>query len=390
MQARREDRDEDDRDLDPVRPEEGGDPADRPAAPLLRDAREVARRRGQPAAATAPPRGEAAGAAATEAHADTLDARIAATRRSRSRARRGPATLEPALGVDRGLAAVAGRGDRLAVAMVVDVAGDEDAVDLRAGLVVDHEVALLVDVEPVAEHVGVRPVADRDEQALDRQRRARSPVVGVAQPEPVDLGVAEDLRRPRCSGGPRSWGGRSARSTMIFDCPERVAPVEQVDLGREAGQEGRLLERGVAAADDRDLAVAEEEAVAGRAGARRRGRAGASRSRGRATAPTRRSRRSRTRRGTRCRAPRRGTAGSRSRPGRCRRRRSACRTARPGRGTAAISSGPWMPVREARVVLDVAGEHQLAAGRGAGEDDRLEVGPGRVDRGGQAGRARSR
>ena len=43
-------------------------------------------------------------------------------------------------------------------------------------------------------------------------------------------------------------------------------------------------------------------------------------------------------------------------------------------------------VREARVVLDVAGEHQLAAGRGAGEDHRLEVGPGGVDRGGQAGR----
>ena len=48
--------------------------------------------------------------------------------------------------------------------------------------------------------------------------------------------------------------------------PERVAPVEQVDLGREAGQVGRLLEGGVAATDDRDLAVAEEEAVARRAG----------------------------------------------------------------------------------------------------------------------------
>ena len=44
-------------------------------------------------------------------------------------------------------------------------------------------------------------------------------------------------------------------------------------------------------------------------------------------------------------------------------------------------------VREARVVLDVAGEHQLAAGGGAGEDDRLEVGARGVDRGGQAGRA---
>ena len=47
---------------------------------------------------------------------------------------------------------------------------------------------------------------------------------------------------------------------------ERVAPVEQVDLGREAGEVRRLLERGVAATDHGDLAVLEEEAVARRAG----------------------------------------------------------------------------------------------------------------------------
>ena len=67
-----------------------------------------------------------------------------------------PCGLEPALGVDGGLAAVARRGDGLAVAMVVDVAGDEDALDLGVGLVVDDEVALRVDLEPVAERLGVR------------------------------------------------------------------------------------------------------------------------------------------------------------------------------------------------------------------------------------------
>src|SRR6476659_9927316 len=74
--------------------------------------------------------------------------------------------LEPALGIDRGLAAVAGRGHGLAVAVVVDVARDEHALDLRAGLVADDEIALLVHVEPVLEHLGVRAVADRDEEAL--------------------------------------------------------------------------------------------------------------------------------------------------------------------------------------------------------------------------------
>ena len=80
--------------------------------------------------------------------------------------------LEPALGVDRRLAAVGGRRHGLAVAMVVDVAGDEHALDLGAGLVVDDEVALRVDLEPVAEAVRVGRVADRDEQALDRPSRA--------------------------------------------------------------------------------------------------------------------------------------------------------------------------------------------------------------------------
>ena len=42
--------------------------------------------------------------------------------------------LEPALGVDGGLAALAGGGDRLSVAVVVDVAGDEHALDVRARL----------------------------------------------------------------------------------------------------------------------------------------------------------------------------------------------------------------------------------------------------------------
>jgi hypothetical protein len=50
-------------------------------------------------------------------------------------------------------------------------------------VVVRHEIALLVDVEPVAEHVGVRAVADRDEQALDRAARSLAGL-GVAEPRP--------------------------------------------------------------------------------------------------------------------------------------------------------------------------------------------------------------
>ena len=45
-------------------------------------------------------------------------------------------------------------------------------------------------------------------------------------------------------------------------------------------------------------------------------------------------------------------------------------------------------VGEARVVLDVGGQHQLAAGLQTLDDERLQVGPGGVDGGREAGRAR--
>ena len=77
------------------------------------------------------------------------------------------------------------------------------------------------------------------------------------------------------------------------------------------------------------------------------------------------------------RAPRAGTAASRSRRARCRRRRCCV----PKRSACSRNCGhqlrPLDAVREARVVLDVARDHQLAARCRAGEHDRLEVGPRR-------------
>ena len=199
------------------------------------------------------------------------------------------------------------------------------------------------------------------------------------------MAVAEDL----VDGGVRVdldlRVGR-ARSTMILLPRNSSRRWRRWTRRREAGQEGRLLERGVAAADDRDLLVAEEEAVAGRAGAHAAtaqpglaveaepDRAGA------------RSPRSPTGRGIRRHGPTVGTAVSRSRPARRRRRRSCV----PNRSACSPEPGhqvrPLDPLGEARVVLDVAGDHQLAARRRPGQDDRLEVRPGGVDRRGQAGR----
>src|SRR6185369_10937770 len=148
--------------------------------------------------------------------------------------------LEPALGVDRGLAAVGCRGHGLAVAMVVDVARDEDALDLRAGLIVDDEIALLVDLELLLEDLGVRAVADRDEQALHRDV-ADLVGRGNAKTETLDLRAAKDLvdRRVRVD-----LDLRVVDRPVDHDLrrPEGLAPVEQVDLRGEPGQVGRLLE----------------------------------------------------------------------------------------------------------------------------------------------------
>ena len=122
-QARDQDRHDDDDDLGPVGPEERDDPADRLAAALLRHRGSISARPGHhaeltPASTPRKPQSRAA-AAAPAAHHGRGGARLGDALR-----------LEPALGVDRRPAAVAGGGDRLAVAVVVDVAGDEDAVDL--------------------------------------------------------------------------------------------------------------------------------------------------------------------------------------------------------------------------------------------------------------------
>ena len=159
---------------------------------------------------------------------------------------------------------------------------------------------------------------------------------------------------------------------------------------REARQEQRLLERGVAAADDRDLLVAEEEAVAGRAG----GDAAAAQPRLalEAQPDRRRAGRDDDRLGRVLDAA--GPDPERPLP-RGRPRSTSTSTMLRAEalrlGAEQLHQlGALDAVGEARVVLDVGGDHQLAARRGAGEHDRLEVGPRGVDRRRQARRARSR
>ena len=167
---------------------------------------------------------------------------------------------------------------------------------------------------------------------------------------------------------------------------ELLAAVEHDDLGREPGQEAGLFERRVAAADDGHLLAAEEEAVTRRTGAH----AAAAQARF-VVEPQ----------------PQRGRAGGdddrfgrvlhalRPQPERTSREidhvdvRVDHPRPEPLRLLAELlhQLGALDALREAGVVLDVAGDHQLAAGGVAADDDGLEVGPRGVDRSGQSGRA---
>jgi hypothetical protein len=152
--------------------------------------------------------------------------------------------------------------------VVHHVAAGEHARDAglgRAGL--DQQVAVRVHRQLALEQLGRGRVADRDERALAGEL-ADSPVWVSASLRPVS---------PPASGSPRNSSTRLFQITVIFGMREQpvledllgaqlAAAVDQGDVVGVVGQVQRFLDRGVAAADHRDLLAAVEEPVAGGAG----------------------------------------------------------------------------------------------------------------------------
>ena len=109
-------------------------------------------------------------------------------------------------------------------------------------------------------------MADRDEDRRRSDDSRSSPVSTSFRRTPltpsfwvaVDLSIAEFQMKS-------ILGFLCARSCMIFEARSSSRRWTTIDLGREAGEEGRLLHRGVAAADHDHFLVLEECAVAGRA-----------------------------------------------------------------------------------------------------------------------------
>jgi len=77
------------------------------------------------------------------------------------------------LGFDRGHAAGAGRGDRLPITRVHDVAAGEDAGDVRARAAVGQDIAVRVELDLAFKNFGVGLVADGHEKSAAGNRLHR-------------------------------------------------------------------------------------------------------------------------------------------------------------------------------------------------------------------------
>ena len=292
---------------------------------------------------------------------------------------------------ERRHAALPGGGDRLAVDLVGDVAGGEHAGHRGGGrIAVGDDVAGRLHLELAGEQFGGRRVADGDEHAVDRALGDRAGL-DVLQPHAGDLErivVADHVVEHAV---PDHLDLGMLEQPLLHDLfgAEGVAPVHDRHLGGEIGEEQRLLDRGIAAADHHDFLVAVEEAVAGRAGRDAialelllRGQIEPARLR---------------------------AGGDDQRVGEIDLAGVALQAERP-LGQVGLADGvdhhlgadvlglllhllhqpgTLDDVGKARIILDVGGDGQLAAGLDALDQDRLQHGARGIDRGGVAGRTRA-
>src|SRR5215510_2717752 len=172
---------------------------------------------------------------------------------------------EKALGLERRHAALAGSGYGLPIDVVGHVAGREDAGHRgrrreRRGL----DVARGLHIQLLHEQLGGGGVADGDEYAVRRVLAARAGF-DVAQNDAFHLQrvlLAQNLVQ---HGVPDHGNFPILEQTILQNlfCAECIAPVHERDARSEIGEEQRLLDRGIAAADHQDLFAAIEEPITG-------------------------------------------------------------------------------------------------------------------------------
>ena len=138
-------------------------------------------------------------------------------------------------------------------------------VAVEPGRRLDVTVRLQDDLPP--DELGRGRVADRDEHAVDQNIVERA---GEDVPDP-DAGhgrgrpAAENLLDGAVPADLHVVPGGEPLAQDFFG-PEGIAPVHDRHFGSDVGEIERLLDRGIAAADDHDRLAAEEKTIASRAG----------------------------------------------------------------------------------------------------------------------------
>src|SRR5712692_1279683 len=168
--------------------------------------------------------------------------------------------LHELLRVHEGLTAVPRGSHGLSVLVVVGVSGHEDSGDARLRPVPRDDVTPRVELDLPGEDLGIRLVADRDEEAIDLDQALLSRL-DIPYLHPLDPARAEDLINDRV---PDEADLRVRESLLLqrLARAELIPPVYDLDAGGELRQKGRLLHRRVPSTDDRDPLSPEEETVA--------------------------------------------------------------------------------------------------------------------------------
>src|SRR5260370_14824132 len=169
-------------------------------------------------------------------------------------------------GVQGSHAAGAGSSDRLAIAVVLHIAGDENAGDGRLAAIQGDEVAVGIHFELATEDNSVGVVADRDKDTI-KLELGGGVGHGIAQAHTanVSVGMRENF-----------VDHRGSYEFDFFVCPGAIehdfgsaklrAAMNEIDLAGVAGQEDGFFHGGIAAAYDSYRVAAEKVAVACSAG----------------------------------------------------------------------------------------------------------------------------
>src|SRR6266852_2241001 len=168
---------------------------------------------------------------------------------------------EPSFAIERGFASAASGGHGLPVDVIDGIAAGEHALNVGRGRMAmrQDDVAALIELDLAGVRLRVRRVSDGDEESLRREIRQllRDEVADLDRRHAAFLSADHFLDRRVEDESDLRVRARA----LLHDLrgAQFIAAMNDGHLWGELRQEGRLLHRRVAAADDDDLLVLEEK-----------------------------------------------------------------------------------------------------------------------------------